>query len=312
LGIKLEHQFGEVIAGEFPLEGSGDALIIVLKLQETLLDLMERVEVVGSEDLALDNGEVDFDLVEPAGVDRGVDRDEVGEGILEATDGGLSAMGGAVVHDPEHSVRVAVRGLGHDLGDEAAKGLNAGGLIALSEDLGSMNIERGQVGPRSAAGVFMFDSRGLMRAGRQRGVLSDSGLNAGFLVGAEHEVLLSQRLALPLPGIEVEDAAGLLRKAGIAGEDPSAVLPGPDGVFMKPAPHGFITDRGDEAGVLDVADDIRGAQAGEWQTQLCRKLTRDGLDLHYDFWGEKPGAGPGVAVPPSPAIVRRRNVFAKG
>lgn len=309
---KFVHQFGEVGASEFPLEGSSQALVVILKSEQPILHLWEGAEVVGSEDLPLDDGEVDFDLVEPTGVDRSMDQDEVGVSFLEPPEGSFAAMGGAVIHDPEHPARIAVRRLGHDLGDKAVERLNAGGRLASSEDLGPVHIERGQVGPRSAADIFMFHSGRLVRAWRQSRVDSDSGLDAGFLVGADDEVIRAKGLALPLLGVEVEHPARLGREFGVAGEDPGSVLPRADGVFMKPAPHGFMTDGGDEAGALDVTDDIRGAQARERQAQRGGEFTGDGLDLHHDFWGEKPGAVPGAAAPPSPAIVHGKTVCARG
>ena len=68
----------EIAAGEGPLEGLGGLLIAILESHELVLERGEAREVVGREELALDDGEIDLDLVEPAGVDRGVDEDEVG------------------------------------------------------------------------------------------------------------------------------------------------------------------------------------------------------------------------------------------
>jgi hypothetical protein len=90
---------------------------------------------------------------------------------------------------------------------------------------------------------------------------SDPGLNAGFFVGAEDEVVGREGLSFPLVRVEVEHAAGLFGEAGVAGENPGAVLPGPDGVFMEPAPYGFIAQGGDDSAVARVAQDIRGAQS---------------------------------------------------
>lgn len=61
----------------------------------------------------------------------------------------------------------------------------------------------------------------------------DAGLNAGFLVGGEHELVAAQAFALPLLGIQIEDAPGLEREIRIAREDPGAVLPGPNGVLVQ-------------------------------------------------------------------------------
>ena len=96
--------------GEFPFEWRSDRLIVLLEAEEPILDFLKRAEVVGGEGLSFNDGEVDFDLIEPTGVDRSVHGDEIGKGCFEAPNTGLAAMRGAVVHDPEHSPRVAIGG----------------------------------------------------------------------------------------------------------------------------------------------------------------------------------------------------------
>ena len=56
----------EIGAREGPLEGSGGLFVALLEGEEAIFDFVERAEVVGGEDLSLDDREVDFDLVEPA------------------------------------------------------------------------------------------------------------------------------------------------------------------------------------------------------------------------------------------------------
>ena len=108
---------GSVGAGEersrswrvnFHSNGRGDLLVAAAEGEEVLLERVEVGEVVGGEDLALDDREVDLGLVEPAGVDRGVDEDQVRPGALEAVDRALAAVRGAVVDDHEHALRLAV------------------------------------------------------------------------------------------------------------------------------------------------------------------------------------------------------------
>src|ERR1700689_481606 len=65
----------------------------------------------------LDDGEEDLDLVQPGGVDGGVDHDGVGHGG-EAATGGLAAGGGAVAGDDEDAGRLPVLRPGHDAGGE--------------------------------------------------------------------------------------------------------------------------------------------------------------------------------------------------
>jgi hypothetical protein len=47
----------EVVAGELPLERRGDLLVVAAEGQELLLERVEVGEVVGGEELALDDGE---------------------------------------------------------------------------------------------------------------------------------------------------------------------------------------------------------------------------------------------------------------
>src|SRR6266545_3557555 len=101
MGLEAFEEGIEVRPGECPLERSGDLLVMVLEPEESVLDLRERGEVVRGEHLALNDGEVDLDLVEPAGVHGTVYGHDVGEGCLEAAHAGSAAVRGAVVHDPE-------------------------------------------------------------------------------------------------------------------------------------------------------------------------------------------------------------------
>ena len=80
--MELCHHCLEVVTREFPLEWRSDVLIVLLEAKESVFDFLKRVEVVGCERLAFNDGEVDFDLIEPACVDRSMHGDEVGEGCL--------------------------------------------------------------------------------------------------------------------------------------------------------------------------------------------------------------------------------------
>jgi hypothetical protein len=65
-----------------------------------------------------------------------------------------------------------------------------------------------------------------------------AGLDAGFLVSAEHVLVVAERLSFPLPLVEVQDAGCLEGEVRVAGEDPRPVLPGLQGVVSEPAAHG--------------------------------------------------------------------------
>ena len=92
------------------------------------------------------------------------------------------AVGRSVVQDPEHSPRVAIRGLAHDLLDQTVEGLDSRGLLAASEELGAVHIESGQVRPGTTTLVFVLDAYATAALGRQGGVDAGARLDAGLLV----------------------------------------------------------------------------------------------------------------------------------
>ena len=101
---------------------------------------------------------------------RAMHRHEGRIGGLQAFDTRGPAVRGAVVENPEHAARGAVRRLAHHVGDEAVKGRDPGGTLAAAEELGPMHVERRQVGPSAPAGVLMLDPRDPAWSRRRRGV----------------------------------------------------------------------------------------------------------------------------------------------
>ena len=245
-------------------------------------------------------------------MNRAVDQDHVREGRSEPLDGGVATVRGAVVGDPENATRRRVRRLRHHLGDQSIERDDPGRRLAPTEDLGPMDVERGQVGQGATARVFVFDAHRLSRGGGRGGMQPHAGLNAGLFIGAENEIVGAQRMAVPPASIEVEDATGLHRKLRIAREDPGPVLPRANRVFMQPAPDGLVADRGDDAGALGLAQDIRGAQARQRHAERGGQFTRERLDLDHDLWGGKLGGDPSADARRGRAHVHRRNACATG
>ena len=87
-----------------------------------------------------------------------------------------------------------------------------------------------------------------------------AGLDAGFLISAEHGLVLAERFAFPFALVEVQDAGGLEGEVRVAGEDPRPVLPGFQGIVGEPAAHGGRR----EAGVMPLAAAWR-ASSGQVQ-----------------------------------------------
>src|SRR5712691_137415 len=215
---------------------------------------------------------------------------KVGEPSLKASRGGGTAVGGAVVGDPEDSPGVVVGAPAHGLGDQAGEAGDAVLSFAAGEDAGAMDVERGQVSPGPEPRVLVLDSHRLARSGLRRGVLPRAGLDAGLLVGADHELVRAQPAALPDAMVEVEDPPGLVLEVGVAGEDPAPMLPGPDGVFVEPPPDGRVAESGHEAGAAYVRAKFGQTPPRERQPQLCRQLAGDGLNANDQLWGGRPGA----------------------
>ena len=104
-------------------------------------------------------------MIQPTGMDRGVDGDERGPLSAEAIRSLLTAMVGAIVHDPEDAPGRAIGLLVHDLGDQAIKRADAGFHLAAAEDLGPPHVPGRQISPGASPLVFMFDILGRCEAG---------------------------------------------------------------------------------------------------------------------------------------------------
>src|SRR5260370_28661862 len=133
--VKAGEEFVEVGAGEGPLKGAGGLLVVVLEGEQTLLEFGEGGEVIGSEDLALNDGEIDFDLIEPAGMDRGVDEDDRGPRGAQAGCGFFTAGGGTVGGKPKDAPRGARGVYRPDLFYQAGQWLDAGRVLAAAREL---------------------------------------------------------------------------------------------------------------------------------------------------------------------------------
>ena len=74
--VQFLQQRHEVVSSEGPVERRRDAFEVALELVQTFSDVIEVAEVVRCEDLPLDDGEVDLDLVQPARMNGRVNRYE--------------------------------------------------------------------------------------------------------------------------------------------------------------------------------------------------------------------------------------------
>ena len=185
---------------------------MALEGEETLLEFGQRREIVGREDLPLNDGEVDLDLIEPTGVDRSVDEDGIGPFVAQTVGGFLASVSGAVVHDPKDPSSGLVGLLVHDFADEPIHGSYTAFHFAATEDLSAMDIPCCQIGPGTFAEVLVLDARRAVGRRRRRRLFAAAGLNAALCIGGNDVILGAQRSTLPNAFVQIEDRAGLLNR----------------------------------------------------------------------------------------------------
>jgi len=113
---------------------------VALEGKEMLFEIGQRGKIVRREDFSLNDREIDFDLVEPTGVDRSVDEDGIRPLVAETLSGLLAPMGGTVVHNPKDTASEFVRFLAHDFGEKPVHRGDAALDFAAAENLGAMDI----------------------------------------------------------------------------------------------------------------------------------------------------------------------------
>ncbi len=308
--IEPFHESRQVPALEHPLEGGGDLLVAILEPEQTIFEFAERREVIGCKDLPLDDGEVDFNLVQPTGMDRRVHGEERGPLEAEAIDRLLTAMARTIVHDPEDATGRTIRLLAHDLGDQTMERGDAGFRFTAAKDLGPLHVPGRQISPGLSPLVLMFDILGTVRGGGQGTVTSPTGLNARLLVGAQHPVVGRQGDALPDTFVEIQDAPGLLDKGGVARKNPAPKAPGTESITAQPAPKSCATNLRHHSLRQHFSADLRQGEARQGEASTVRKFTGQGFNLD-DHAGGKSGLDARPEVPPQgPASAPHRSVCA--
>ena len=90
----------------------------------------------------------------------------------------------------------------------------------------------------------------------------------------DDEFISARGLALPAALVQVQDASGLPLELGVAGENPTAVLPGADGVLVQPTPNGRAADVRHQATRDDFPGQVLATAAGQGQAGLGRAVHR--------------------------------------
>ena len=247
----------------------------------------EGGKIVGREHLSLDDREIDLNLIDPTGMNRGMDEKRIGPAGWDAIDCPLTAMSRAVIHDPKDALSRFIGFAAHDLSDQAIGGSNATLFFTVSKELSLVDVPSCQIGPSTFAEILVLHPHGSASSDGQSWLFATACLNTGFLVRAEDELRSMQRFALPDAGIEIEDAPGFAREIGIRWKDPTAVLPRTQGIGTQPTPEGGAADLGNYALSHCLLANIGQGQPRQRQPQAMGKLTGESFYLHHDAGGKR-------------------------
>jgi hypothetical protein len=89
----------------------------------------------------------------------------------------------------------------HDLFDETIEGCNPILDFTAGEDSGVVHVECGDLAPGTATEVLVLDTHASMRPAVLCGMLAATGSNAPRFIGGDDELIVLQRIALPLAGL---------------------------------------------------------------------------------------------------------------
>lgn len=260
----------------------------------------------------MDDREINLYLVEPAGMNGPVHENQITVLIQESLGCLWTSMRRTVVDDPEDPSGITVGTALHDLIHEAIKGCDATVAFATTKDLGAVDIEGRQISPRAEPLVFVFDSHGPAGLWGQGLMVSEARLNASLFVRTENELIGPEFTALPEALVEIQEPTRLRLEVWVSRKDPAAVLPRTDGVLVEPAPDGGVAEGCRQTRVPHMRSEFGYTPTGKGRASDGGKLTGDGLNVHDQFWGEKPGGVPGVGGLPDPPSASQRIAFATG
>jgi hypothetical protein len=300
------HQVGQVFSGEFPLEGLSDFLIVFLKVENPFGQVSKGKKVIGREYFALEDGEIDFDLVQPAGMDGKMDNNDLWPLTLKSIDGGQSSMRGTIVENPENPSGGAVRFTCHDVLNQAGEGYDPGFALAPTEQFCSLYIPGRQVAQRPLSRVFKFYLLSFSLSCSKARRSSMSRLNAGLFIGGDHKVVRPQGKPIPHPLIEVQNPAGLLLKLRVPGKDPAPVVSRLDGILSQPSPDGRPAHVSHNAPLNSFPRNLAGAPSRQRNPALRGQLTGQSLYPDDEVWGENRTAAQVWIDLPAPGAVHRK------
>lgn len=300
-GEFLQEQL-EIVPSELPVERLGNLLVLGLEADDALGASVPRREVVGNEGLALEDGEVDFHLVKPTGMQREMHQHQVWPLAGKPIYCTLTAMERPVINYQKDPFGRTVGLLSHELCYQSIEGWNTSPILDSAKELGAMHVPGSQISQGAQAPVFVLHAHRLAAWLRWKcGMETLLDLDACAFVGAENVLIPAQGVPLPAPLIQVQDPPGLFSEGRVAREEPTTVIPGANSVGTEPAPNSCSRYLGDDATLDGCCAQGRGTQAREGQSQIDGQLTGQRFDFTDYLWGKNAAVDLGEAVPPDPS-----------
>ena len=204
---------------------------------EDVFNFIGVLKIVRRQDVALNMGKDDLNLIQPGRMDRQpVDLDPEGQSqALDPLFDLLGRMRGTIVQDQMQDADL--------LAPETAEEHMEEGLKFFTEPFSVKTAGQGFAGVDQKGGeqldgaftlVAVADQEGSSRSRRPGTARRLAGLNRGLLVRADHDVTDGSQLSGTL--VEPQDGDGLFQEPGIGRLLPTAELPGFDVIGTQPAP----------------------------------------------------------------------------
>ena len=155
--LELGQEYVQVTSRKCPFERFGGPLVAGLEGHHVPLQIGPALKVARGEQFALNDREVDLDLVEPTGVNRRMNQNDVGPSGAKAIGGAPATMAGAIVCNQEHAAGRPIRLMAHDLANQAMECRDAVLALAAAEQPSSMHVPRGKIGQCAGTHVLVLN-----------------------------------------------------------------------------------------------------------------------------------------------------------
>ena len=155
--IELGKERVQVTTREGPLEWFGGPLVASLEGHHVPLQIGKALEVARGKQLALNDREVDLDLIEPTGVNRRMNQNDAGPSDSKAVGSASTTVARTIVGNQEHTAGWPIRFPAHDLTDEVVEDRDTVLALAAAEQSGSMHVPRGKVSQRTGTRILVLN-----------------------------------------------------------------------------------------------------------------------------------------------------------